>query len=408
MDFIPIILLVLTLLAIAAFCCNYHYQTKRQHERSQPQSDRKARRAHYAIAPLVTSGVLFVFFMGTLIAYCAYAQTKGSRAPLPSEAPSSAPEESQPAGPSSTSQPLKSASELCSDFRLSTRKDSELLKLSNEMIQENTLTFDLISDAEERFKVFLATKSHPVSFFTYYDDLADYFPAGDEVTYAFDDVVNRDQCDAQLRGAGEKLGEAKNDKNMDKETIIVQRSHQMAIRALDAMGFTKYPGMQTEVEVEYETTSQQQQYIWLYAEIFFPSQLNSYIYGQSDDTDSYSWYYSFAQLFDYLGGIADSKELEVEMYFSSAVFLHHTYELIEEGGFQVSCEKNDHKKWELYVEMLYRVAVRGEDSDREGFFQEIQRVENAISAQPFPEEVHDSMTEVLNKLELYTEWRPDE
>lgn len=404
MNFIPLIILVLTLLAIAAFYCCYRHQTKRQYARRQNRPSHRARRIHYSIAPLAILGGLSILFMLSLIAYCSYAQFHDSGDPSPPATATPAPEESQPVDPGTTSQPIKSVSELFPDFHLSMMEDSELLKLSGQMIQGDALTFDLISDAEEQFKVFLATKSHPISFFPYYNGLENYFPAGGKVTYAFDDVVNREQCNAQLRGAGERLDEAKNGSSID-SAQIVKASHQMAVRALDAMGFTKYPEKQAEIEIEPETNSQKKWHIWLYAEIFLPSQLNSYIYDQSNDTDSYAWYYSFAQVFDYLGGIADNKELEVEMYFSSAVFLHRTFKLMEENNFQVTFEDNDHKKWELYVEMLYRVAARGEPSDREDFFQEIQRVENAVSAQPFSEEIQSSMAKTLNTLDLYTEWR---
>lgn len=404
MNFIPLVLLALTLLFIGALYICFHCQAKRQRVRNQSSPGHRARRAHYSIVPLVMLGGLAAFFMITLIAYCGYIQiTEGGDTPV-SESLSPAPEESQPADPYTTSQPIKSVSELFPDFHLSAIVDSKLLELSDLMIQGEPLTFDLIADAEARFKVFLATYSHPAVFFPYYAGLADFFPAGDELTYAFDDVENREQCNAQLRGAGTLLKEAKNDSSIDKEQIV-QSSQQMAIRALDAMGFTKYPGMQTGVEVEPETESQQKWHIWLYAEIFLPSQLNSYIYSLPDDITSYKWYYSISKMFDYLGGIADGKELTAEMYFSSAVFLHHTYELVEEGGFQVSFKNNDHKKWELYVEMLYRVATRGEPSAMEGFFLEIQRVEDTISVQPFPKEILNSMSKTIDTLELYTDWR---
>lgn len=420
MNFIPLVLLALTLFFIGALYYCFHRQAKRQYTRSQPSPGCKARRTHYAIVPLVILGSLAALFMITLIAYCAYIQTAGgSDTPTP-ETPPPVPEESQPADPFDTSQPLKSTSELFPDFHLSAMTDSKLLELSDKMIQGESLTFDLISEAEEQFKIFLAKSSHPASFFPYYNGLEEYFPAGDEVVYTFDDVVNRDQCNAQLRGAGTRLEDAKNGSSIDKEQIV-KSGHQMAVRALDAMGFTKYPNMQKDIEVEPETESQQKWHIWLYAEIFLPSQLNSYIYSLPDDTTSYSpddvasnlpddttsykWHYSFGKMFDYLGGIADSEKLRAEMYFSSSVFLHHTYELMEEGGFQISFKDNDHKIWELYVEMLYRVAARGEGTAMEDFFKEIQRVEDTILAQPFPEEILDSMSQTLNTLKLYTDWR---
>lgn len=407
MNFIPIILILLTFSAIIGLYICYRRQVKHQSERTQFQSGHRTRRAHHSTAPLVALGGLVVVLMATLIAYCAYAQILDDEAPAPSEASSPVSEESQPDDLVATSRPIKSVSELFPDFRLSTMTDSELLKLSDLMIDGESLTFDLIFDARERFKVFLETISHPASFFPYYNGLADYFPDGDEVIYTFSNVENREQCDAQLRGAGQRLEEAKNGSSMNGGQIA-KPSYQMAIRALDAMGFTKYTGKQTGVDVEAGRESQQEWSIWLYAEIFLPSQLNSYIYGQSNNAGSYVWYYSFGQVYDYLGGIADNEELEMEMYFCSAVFLHETFWAMEEGGFQVSFENKDHKKWELYVEMLYRVATRSEASVRDAFFQEIQRVENIIRDQQFPEEIHSSMARTIETLVLYTEWREAE
>lgn len=164
------------------------------------------------------------------------------------------------------------------------------------------------------------------------------------------------------------------------------------------MGFTKY-------QDNGDSQSQQKKYIWLYAEIFLPSQLNNYIYHFPDNIISFNWYYRMGQAFDYLGGIADDEKMELEFYFVSAVFLHCSCEMIAEQGFQVSFESCDNKKWELYVEMLYRVAIRVDPSQKTEFFKEIQRMEEEILSQPFPQEIIDSMSDTLSSLKDYKSWR---
>lgn len=396
MNFLLLVLLGVTLLSIWVFYCSLrHILSKRREAYVRLAQGKRPRKFHYSITRLVMLGVLAVGSTVTLSAYCGHTLASEYRTFSSSEKFDSSSELVEYVGVPAVTQPLKSTKELFPEFRLSDVESSNLFVLTNLMVLDDSITFSLISEAEYRFEEFLERYTHPVAFFQYYENLNDFFPDGDRVKYAFDNVENREDCNDQLRGAGEQLSQAKIRKDNAK---IASCSHRLAIRSLDAMGFTKY-------QDNGDKQSQQKRYIWLYAEIFLPSQLNSYIYSFPDNDIFFNWYYRMGQVFDYLGGVADDEDMKLKLYFVSAVFLHCSCKMIAEQDFQVSFEACDNKKWELYVEMLYRVAIRVESSKKTEFFQEIQRIEEEILSQPFPQEVLESMSDTLNSMKAYQSWR---
>lgn len=302
----------------------------------------------------------------------------------------------QPADPEPVfpiSPPISKEEDIPLSFRLSAVEDSLMLTLNKQLIGNAEISMEqLTAAADGPLDKYIAQYSQTSLFFPFYPNLADVFPSGESVNYSFDAVGSLEECDAQLRGAGERLERRRSSGSLEQMGEIC---YQLAIRSRDALNFTKY---QT-------TGSQKDQLIWLYSEISFASLINEYIYTQPEGLMLSNWYYRMAQVFDYLGGIADTKELELRMYFLSAVFLRSSFETLKEQGLTVYPDAYDYEIWTLYMNLLYRVAERVMPARAEGFYQEIQAVEDAVLQQPLPDKVITKTTNTLNHLELYQQWR---
>lgn len=301
---------------------------------------------------------------------------------------------SQPPEPDfQTSPPITKEEDLSLAFRLSAVENSLMLALGKQLIGSAEIDREqLAAAADGQLDRFIAQYSQSDSFFPFYPNLADYFPSGESVNDSFDSVGSLEECDAQLRSAGGRLERRRAAGLWEQMGEIC---HQLAIRSRDALNFTKY---QT-------TRSQKDQSIWLYSEISFAALLNEYIYTRPEGITLSDWYYRMAQVYDYLGGIADTEELELRMYFLSAVFLRSSFETLKEQGIQVYPNAYDYEIWTLYMKLLYRVALRVAPAQTEGFYQEIQTVETAVLQQPLPDKVITRTTKALNDLELYQQWR---
>lgn len=309
--------------------------------------------------------------------------------PTPATSPNT-PVDSEPDLPASP--PISSEKELFSSFRLSEVENSKMLTLDKELIGGAAADMEQLTvAADEQLDAYLARWRQSASFFSFYPALDTCFPAGEDVDVSFEAVSTLDECNAQLRGVGGRLSRHKDTGSPE---WIGELCHHLTIRSLDALKFTKYQ----------ETVDQQDRLIWLYAELSFAALVNEYIYSRPEGLALSDWYYRTAQVFDYLGGIADTKGLELRMYFLSAVFLRCGYETLKEQGLGIYPNAYDREIWELYAEMLYRVAIRVASEEAEGFYMEIHRIESAVLCQPLPDVVIDHTAKILNRLTIYREW----
>lgn len=291
-----------------------------------------------------------------------------------------------------TSSPINSEQELFPAFRLSEVEGSKILALDQTLLNGAAIHADqLIAISDNGFDNYIASYCSSVKFFPFYENLATHFPAGKEVNYLFASVSSLNECLAQLRGAGARLAQHK---EANARSEIARDAHHLAIRAGDAMNFSKAQG------------SDNQEQIWLYAEIAVPALLNEYIHLKPEGLSLADWYYRIAQVFDYLGGIADTEELELRMYFLSAVFLRQSYQALKELQFPTNAEGKHYVSdvWNLYLEMLYRVATRVDPATAEGFYREIKQVEADLSTATLPDYVKSHTITILNNFKLYQKW----
>lgn len=278
-------------------------------------------------------------------------------------------------------------------FQLSAVENSLMLTLDKQLIGSTEIDVEqLASAADGRLDRYIAQCCQSDLSFPFYQNLADYFPSGESINHSFDSVGSLEECNAQLRGAGERLKHRRANGSLEQMGEIY---YQLAIRSRDALNFTKYQAVE----------GQKDRLIWLYSEISFAALINEYIYTQPVGLTLSNWYYRMAQVFDYLGGIADTKELELRMYFLSAVFLRSSFETLKEQGLQVYPDAYDYEIWTLYAKLLYRVAVRVAPAQAVGFYLEIQTVEAAVFQQALPDKIITQTTKTLNDLALYQQWR---
>lgn len=351
-----------------------------------------------ALLVVVVSPLLLFSASAVGLAYTVhevYENSAANREPPPSASvsPVEEPDSSEPVPVFPESPPITKEEEISLAFRLSEVRDSAMLTLDKRLIGDAPIDADrLVSAADERLGAYIAEYCEGASFFPFYPGLAGFFPPGENIIYSFDAVHSLEECDAQLRGAGVRLERCRDGGTEEQMGEIY---HQIAIRSRDALKFTKY---QT-------TRSQKGRLIWLYSEISFSSLFNEYLCLRPEGLALSDWYYRTAQVFDYLGGVADTEELEQRMYFLSAVFLRCAFEILKEQGIRIYPNAYDCEIWTLYVKMLYRVTRHMEPARAEGFYLEIQNVETAVLRQPLPDTAIAQTAKALNELELYQEWR---
>lgn len=389
MKWLLLILLGLTLLFIGLFYVKLRYIIRQRRRRAMGKSFRITRSV---VALVIVLGILASVSGVGLTAGCIYYRQGDNSADSTQTVASADPEDSEPVLGLPTSTPVRTRQDIFPVFHLSEVKNSTMLALADTLILGNTINADLLSTVDEWVDTFLAQHSHPVAFFPFYPNLAAYFPIGEAVAYTFDDVSSLEECNAQLRGVGEKL---KNHLESGRFDLAAPNFHHLAIRAIDALYFT----------ISKNSESEEGQAIWVYAELSFAALINEYICNQPQGLARSDWYYRLAQVYDYLGWIADTDELQLKMYFLSAVFLRRAFEILEEQGIQIYPNAYDHEIWDLCVEMLYRVAIRVEPSDCAGFYQEIQQVENTVFAQSLPADTVAETARILKALECYQDWR---
>lgn len=350
-----------------------------------------------ALTVIISPLVLFILSV-TALAYTAHEVYENSAAnrkspPSASVSPSEEPDSADPVPDFPESPPITKEEDISLTFRLSEVKDSAMLTLDKRLLGDAPIDADqLVSAADEQLGAYIAQYCQGAPSFPFYPDLAKFFPPGENISYSFDEVSSLEECDAQLRGTGARLERCRADGTREQMGEIY---HQLAIRSRDALKFTKYQ----------KTRSQKDGLIWLYSEISFSSLLNEYICVRPEGLALSDWYYRTAQVFDYLGGVADTEELEQRMYFLSAVFLRCAFEMLKEQGIRIYLNAYDCEIWTLYVKMLYRVTRHMEPARAGGFYLEIRDVETTVLRQSLPDTVIAQTAKALNELELYQEWR---
>ncbi len=292
-----------------------------------------------------------------------------------------------------TTSPVNSKKELFPAFRLSEVEGSKILELDQTLLDGAAIHADqLIAISDSGFDNYIAPYRSSVKFFPFYENLASHFPAGEKSNNKFTSVYSLEECHAQLRGAGAQLAQGKADNAKIK---IANAAHHLAIRAGDAMNFAKK-----------QASENRQERTWLYAEIAVPALFNEYIHLKPEGLSLSDWYYRIAQVFDYLGGIADTEELELRMYFLSAVFLRQSFQTLKELQFPTDAEGTHYISdvWNLYLDMLCRVATRVDPATAEGFYREIKQVEADLSDAKLEDSVKTDTAKILSDLDLYQKW----
>lgn len=287
-----------------------------------------------------------------------------------------------------TSPPVSSIQTIFPEFCLSEVKDSEMLALDQKLLDGADISAEQLERVAQEFISYREQFSNPASFFSYYPDLAADFPDGEEIEYAFDGVHSVEECNAQLRGAGQCMEKHKSKGELKQ---MAESCHHLAIRSGDAMNYTSR-----------KEGDQKERLVWLYAEIAFASSMNEFIYDHPVGLDLSDWYYRVAQIFDYLGGIANTKELRLRMYFFSAVFLENAFKAWEETDFQTSSNHYGPEIGNLYVNMLCRVAVRRDSTNAEGFYNKIKQLEESFDEELL---IDTGIADALADLESYQMWR---
>lgn len=279
-------------------------------------------------------------------------------------------------------------------FLLSKVQGSEMLSLFTRINSKGEFTWDALEDATQALRIEIEKFAHPVAFFKFYPGLEKLFPEGDSED-EFIDVNNLIESEKQIRGAGALLKKHLSmSGDEEKYRLIKNDSHHLLIRAKDALYFGKLEGVSDEL-------------MWVFAEIAFSAIINEYSYGALSGSDLSDWYYFLAQIFDYLGGLADTEDLILEMYFVSAVCYCCAYDEFMERNPLVIKGTIDRSIHTEYIEMLYRVALRVEEEQRERFFLGILQIEETSQCDSFPSEIRDGIQKKLNGVnyKLYIAWR---
>lgn len=172
----------------------------------------------------------------------------------------------------------------------------------------------------------------------------------------FQKATTYEECDQQIAQA-QYLSE--NTQNANRKASFFEL---MAISALDGLLLCK------------ETDATADLY-WYYGEIAFYALVNQYIY--KDKTSSASsapsssqssfadLYYRLGQVFDCMGWIADTKEMQYRMYFISAACCYKGCQLLQTPSNGVYRDTI----WLLYLTMLQRIELYVANDQKKGFYQ---------------------------------------
>lgn len=288
--------------------------------------------------------------------------------------------------------PVHSVRGIFSDhFLLSDIKGSVLLELANNLLGDGSISADALDDGKSVLENFFEEQAHSNLGFPLPKNMN--LPDS-ETVYSFDTVKTVEECVAEIRGVVELL-----DNRLDfhvnepeEQLKIVEYCYHLTIRSMDA----NYLGHQdSESRISNQET-------WMYAEYAFTGLVNGYIYDKHEDNKLLDMYYRTAQLFDYLGTIADTEEQAREMYFAALVCCKSAFDILESNGFQADGSEYGRDTWKFYVELLYRLLLKVEYSGREGFFLLMKEAEIQLLASSLAEE--SEISNVFDNYELYKKW----
>lgn len=274
-------------------------------------------------------------------------------------------------------------------FHLSDKRNSKMLQLFWEISAEGTIDASSLEACIQELTNHLEECAHPREFYSFDTGLERLFPKGEEVL-DFEDVFTYEESMAQIRGAGTTL---QNFRNSDNSNGIYKACNHLAIRSKDALFFGKKEGVLTG------------QMTWVLGELAFAALINEKVYGELTGPDLSDWYYRLAQIFEYMGDIADTKELRLQLYFIAAVSYSCAYEQISSRGLDQAGGEYGRDIWNAYFEMVYKVAVRTDISLREDFFVIILDGEMDVEASGLPGAVIEQTQEKLEKLDSYRLWK---
>lgn len=286
--------------------------------------------------------------------------------------------------------PVQSVEELYPEyFRLSDIENSKMLQLFDSISSDGMITAAGLEACAEEFRKYQERCAHPSQFYPFYEGMEVLFPKGDS-TESFDDVTTYEECMAQIRGAGAKLQACKDSANSE---TIYNASYHLAIRAKDAIFFGT------------EGTIIAGRMTWILGEITFSALMNEWIYGNLAGPTGLDWHYRMAQIFEYLGDIADTDELQRQMYYLAAVCCFCAYGQVKDRGLAQTGGNFGSSIWETYFRVIYKVAIRVDGSSEKDFFKVIMDGELDVEESDLPNEVAEETQKTLENLDRYWLWR---
>lgn len=286
--------------------------------------------------------------------------------------------------------PVQSVEDLYPEyFHLSDIKNSNMLQLFEIISPDGMITAAGLEACAEEFRKYQERYVHPRQFYPFYEGLGEMLPKGDS-TESFYDVTTYEECMPQIRGAGAKLQACKDSANSE---TIYNASYHLAIRAKDAVFF----GTEGKIIAGRMT--------WILGEIAFSSLMNEWIYGNLAGPTRSDWHYRMAQIFEYLGDIADTDELQKQMYYLAAVCSFCAYGQIKDRGLSQTGGNFGSSIWETYFRVIYKVAIRVDDSSEKDFFEVILDGELDVEESDLPDEVAEETRKMLEDLDGYWLWR---
>ena len=289
--------------------------------------------------------------------------------------------------------PVRSVNDFYPDFKLS-NVQSTMLDLIDILIGERGISAEAVEEGVNQLKIFLeqARTSKVYSFPEYLE-----LPEG-ESNSAFDDVESVEDCLKQMRAFDIQLRSLLEVVQQDSDTRrkIAEKSEALMIRAKDALFFGHPNGRNGKSIITAEET-------WLYAEYVFFGVVNEYIYGECTSAKLLDMYYRLSQMFDYLGGIADTKKLTLEMDFIAVICSECAFQELEKLGWSQVDSVYGTDIWGYYRDIIYRVALGSEDPT--GFYELMKTLDEKLETSALPETQIENIKATFKESKLYDEWR---
>lgn len=274
-------------------------------------------------------------------------------------------------------------------FHLSTIQNSKVLQLFDEISPDGMIAASDLDKCILNYYNYLERCATPLQFYDFYEGLTPLFPNGD-VEEKFEDVFTYEESLAQIRGAGAALKRCRNSDDSEK---LYNASHHLAIRAKDALFFGKKEGVLTV------------RMTWVLGELAFAALINELLYGELTGPDLSDWYYRTAQIFEYLGDIADVRELRLQLYYVAAVCYSCAYREISSCGLAQAGGSYGYDIWDAYFKMLYQVAIWTDPSLKNDFFVIILDGETDVEASDLSNAAIEQTQKKLEKLDSYQVWK---